>query len=71
MDAIDIKYHLEKRGYQIKDIAQECDKSSAAVSNTIHGRPFKSPKVRAKIAQILEMDVSDIWPEKETVQPSP
>ena len=61
MDAIDIKYHLNKRGYQLKDVAAECGKSESAVSNQLHRRPFKSNEIRERIAGILNRDVSEIW----------
>lgn len=53
---------LKVRGVRMADIANEMAVTGAAVRNSIYGTPFPSPRIRARIAEILERDADEIWP---------
>lgn len=60
--------NLKVRGFRPIDIAEELGVSGVAVHNSIYGRPFPSPRVRQRIAEILEREVEEVWPEKGSLQ---
>lgn len=69
MDPLDIKTLLRKKGYYMSDIAKICGTSNTAVLNTIHSRPFPSPRVKSEIASILGIDERSLWPDTNTATP--
>jgi len=58
---------LKIKQVSYKDVARECKVSEAAVYNTIHNRPFPSPKVRREISRILEIPTEELWPDRKVV----
>lgn len=55
---------LAVRGVRMTDIARDCNVSFQAVHNTVYGKPFPSPRIREKIARVVERPVDEIWPDR-------
>lgn len=68
MDPLDIKCALRKKGYFLRDIAKRCGTSDTAVSNTVHGRPFTSPRIQQEIADILGVSKESLWPVESVIK---
>ena len=62
MDAIDIKYAIEKAGSTQTAIAKTCGVSQVQVFRVINNLTV-SDHVRREIARVIGRDVKEIWPE--------
>lgn len=63
MDPEFIVYQLKRKGYSQRMVAADLEVTSSAVHHTIHNNR-KSRRIREHIAEILGLNVQDIWPEK-------
>ena len=61
MDAIDIKYHLAKNGYTLKDIADQLGVSLPSVSGIIH-RKYPSRRISQAIADAIGLPLEEVFP---------
>ena len=68
MDAIDISYRLKRLGKTQSQIARELGVRQGVVSNVIHNRAT-AHGVASYIADLLEMRVEDLWPERYRFKP--
>lgn len=62
MDAIDIQYHLKKRGIPQKQLALELGVGDMAVSNVINKR-IVSDRIMKAVAKAIGRDVIEVFPE--------
>lgn len=58
-----IKFQLRARGLSLADVARSLEVTSQAVKNAKHA-PY--PRVERAIASALELNPSEIWPERWT-----
>ncbi len=68
MDALDISYRLKRLGKTQAQIARELGVRQGVVSNVIHNRAT-AHGVATYIADLLEMRVEDLWPERYRFKP--
>lgn len=54
---------LKIKGWPCQRLCEEMKLSRSAFYHTIHNRPFPSPRLQEKIAEILDMPVEELWPE--------
>jgi len=68
MDALDISYRLKRLGKTQTQIARDLGVRQGVVSNVIHNRAT-AHGVATYIADLLEMRVEDLWPERYRFKP--
>ena len=61
MDAIDIKYHLAKKGYTLKAIADQLGITLSAVSQVILGRDT-SRRISQAVADAIGLPLEEVFP---------
>ncbi|MDO8455303.1 MAG: helix-turn-helix domain-containing protein [Burkholderiaceae bacterium] len=68
MDALEINYRLRRLGKTQTQIAKDLGVQGGVVSNVINDR-ITAYGVASYIAQLLELRVLDIWPERYVFKP--
>ena len=68
MDPIDIAYRLKKLGKTQNQIANELGIRQGVVSNVIHDR-VTAHKVASYIAELLGMQIEELWPDRYCFKP--
>lgn len=68
MDGLDIAYRLRKLGKTQSQIARELGVGQGVVGNVIHGRSTAYAIARY-IAELLESQVEELWPERYCFKP--
>ena len=68
IDPLEIMYRLRRLGKSQAAIARELKVSGGVVSNVIHNR-ITAYSVARHIADLLEVRVEDLWPERYVFKP--
>ena len=58
---------LKVKGYIYKDVCKTCGVHPSSFYNTIHRRPFVSPKVERELSRILEIPMEELWPDRKVM----
>lgn len=60
--AVNLRTERLRRGYTLEDLAAELETSASTISNVENGRHCPRPRLRKRIADFYDCDVTDIWP---------
>tara|TARA_R110002072_G_scaffold72354_2_gene173018 strand:+ start:4170 stop:4454 length:285 start_codon:yes stop_codon:yes gene_type:complete len=67
MEILRLKEILKEKGISGKDLSERVNVTPASISNIVQGNSFPKPELLLSIANVLEMDVRDLFhPTKET-----
>jgi len=58
---------LKVRGYSYKDICETTGVRPTSFYNTLHRKPFPSPKVEREVSRILGVPVEELWPDRKVM----
>lgn len=68
MDALDINYRLRRLGTSQAQIARDLGVTQSVVGNVVNNR-ITSYDIASHIAQLLSMQVEELWPERYRFKP--
>ncbi len=61
MNILRLKEILNEKGVTGKELAKETGVTPASISNIVQGNSFPKPELLQKIAQILDVDIKDLF----------
>ncbi len=61
MNILRLKEILNEKGVTGKELAEKAGVTPASISNIVQGNSFPKPELLQKIAQILDIDIKDLF----------